>query len=100
MIGCGDLQTQPDGFYEFELQMYGVLCLLPTLVVPGQRDNLILGSNFIKHIIHVMKGDGDYWDIVFGHGHQPDPDIKQFLSMFTSVVSWEGCNVPDKIRTV
>lgn len=100
LIGCGGLQTQPEGFYELEMQIYGAHCVVPTLVVPGQRDDLILGSNVIKHIVHVMKSNSDYWCITSKHGYQPDSDVEKFLSMFTGVECWKGCEVPDKIGTV
>lgn len=55
LVGCGGAQTQPEGLYDLELQLYDTTCLVPTLVIPGQRDDLILGSNVIKHLLHVMK---------------------------------------------
>ncbi len=35
--------------------MYGHAVGVPTLVVPGQRDEMILGTNVIKYIISQMK---------------------------------------------
>lgn len=66
LIGFGDLQTRPEGFYDLEIQLYGVRCIVLTLVVPGQHDDLILGSNIIKH----MKSNSDYWATASGHEHQ------------------------------
>lgn len=100
LIGCGGLQTRPEGFYDLEMELYGVCRVVPTLVVPGQHDDLILGSTIIKHIIHVLKRGDDYWDIASRHGHQVDPEIERFLSMFTNVERWKGCAVPYKIGTV
>lgn len=60
LIGCGGLQTRPEGFYDLEIQLYSVRCVVPTLVVPGQHEDLILGSKIIKHVIRVLKGDNDY----------------------------------------
>lgn len=69
LIDCGGLQTRSEGFYGLEMQLYGVRFVVPTLIVPGQHDDLILGSNVIKHMIHVFKGDDDYWDIASRHEH-------------------------------
>ena len=100
LIGCGGLQTQAEGFYDLEMMVYGVHCIVPTLVVPGQHDDLILGSNLIKHVTHVLKGGDDYWDIASRHGHQADPEVERFLTMFTNVERWKGAPFPDKIGTV
>ncbi|KAK0149499.1 hypothetical protein N1851_009770 [Merluccius polli] len=100
LIGCGGLRIQPEGFYDLEMQLYGVPCIVPTLVVSGQQDDLILGSNIIKYVTHVLKGDGEYWDLASFHDHRSDPDIEHFLSMFTNVERWKGSAVPDKIGTV
>lgn len=68
--------------------------------MPGQHDDLIVGSNVIKHVIHVLKGDNDYWSMASRPEHQSDPGVEQFLWMFTNVERWRGSEVPDKIGTV
>ena len=100
LIGCGGLRTQPEGFYDLEMQLYGVPCIVSTLVVSGQQDDLILCSNIIKYVTHVLKGGGEYWDLASFHDHQSDPEIGHFLSMFTNVERWKGSAVPEKIGTV
>ncbi|XP_066566330.1 uncharacterized protein LOC136753848 [Amia ocellicauda] len=100
LIGCGGLQARPEGFYDLEMQIYGVRIVVPTLVVPGQHDDLILGSNVIKHLIRVLKSDDDYWDIASRHDHQSEPEVDRFLSMFTNVERWRGIAAPEKIGTV
>lgn len=37
------------------MEVYGVQCIVPILVVPGQKDDLILRSNIIKYLMHEMK---------------------------------------------
>lgn len=100
LIGCGGLQTKPEGFYDLEMDLYGMRIIVPTLLVPGQHDDLILGSNFIKHIIHVMKGVDDYWEIASRQSSQLSPEIDHYLSIFTNVEHWRGGAVPDKVGTV
>ncbi|KAL2087418.1 hypothetical protein ACEWY4_016246 [Coilia grayii] len=100
LVGCGGLQTRPEGFYDLEMQIYGVCFVVPTLVVPGQLDDLILGSNVIKHLIHDLKDDDSYWDLASRREHESDPGIEHFLTMFTNVERWRGGAVPEKIGTV
>lgn len=100
LVGCGGLQTQPEGFYELEMQVFGVSCVVPTLVVPGQHDDLILGSNLIKCLIQTLKEEELYWDIASRNDRHCSPEIEKFLSMFTNVQPWRGDKVPDKIGTV
>ncbi|XP_060760477.1 uncharacterized protein LOC132870694 [Neoarius graeffei] len=100
LIGCGGRQTQPEGLYELKIQIYGTCCIVPTLVVPSQPDDLIIGSNVIKHLMHDLKSDSKYWDIVSSYKHQSNPDIDHFLSMFTSVEQWKGQEIPEKVGTV
>lgn len=100
LVGCGGQHTQPEGFYDLEIQFFGIQCVVPCLVVSGQRDDLILGSNIIKHLIHELKSSSDYWDIASRPDHQLNGDIRQLLSMFTGVDRWKGETVPDKIGTV
>lgn len=55
LVGCGGLRTRPVGVCELMLTAYGHKASVPVLVVDGQTDELIIGSNFIKHLISVMK---------------------------------------------
>lgn len=100
LVGCGGLQTRPEGFYDLEMQIFGVSFVVPTLVVPGQLVDLIVGSNVIKHLLHDLKSDNSYWDLASRREHQSDPGIEHFLSMFTNVDRWRGDVIPDKIGTV
>ncbi|KAL7880623.1 hypothetical protein SRHO_G00028770 [Serrasalmus rhombeus] len=64
LVGCGGKLTKPKCVYEVELKVYGESCLVPVLVVPGQKDELILGTNVIKFLMHQMKVSGDYWRLI------------------------------------
>lgn len=74
---------------------------MPTLVVPGQRDDLILGSNVIMHLLHEMKGTDEYWKLINDmDGQTHSPEGEKFLQMMTSVTRWKGQQVGGKIGTV
>ena len=55
LVGCGGVKTTTKRMYEVEMELYGVKCIVPILVVPGQRDELIIGSNVIRYLTHQLK---------------------------------------------
>ncbi|KAK0144036.1 hypothetical protein N1851_017626 [Merluccius polli] len=62
-------------------------------------DDLILGSNVIKHLIRVLKTSDDFWDKV----SLPDKsavDDENLLQLLASVEKWRGSEMPDKVGTV
>ncbi|CAJ1053377.1 Retrovirus-related Pol polyprotein from transposon 17.6 [Xyrichtys novacula] len=60
LIGCGGLTTRPVGACELKMKVFDCCFSVPTLIVEGQSDDLILGSNVIKHLIRVLKHSGDF----------------------------------------
>ncbi|KAJ8341924.1 hypothetical protein SKAU_G00342150 [Synaphobranchus kaupii] len=100
LIGCGGKQTKPKCAYEVELQVYGVKCVVPVLVVPGQHDDLILGTNVLKHIMHQMKNSDEYWRLISNGSPQSSPECAQFLDVMASVSRWRGEETPSKVGTV
>ena len=54
LVGCGGKLTKPKCMYEVELKVYGLSCIVPVLVVPGQRDDLIIGTNVIKFLMRQL----------------------------------------------
>lgn len=51
LIGCGGVKVKPKATYQLKMDVYGQLVSVPTLVVPGQKDQLILGTNVIKYLL-------------------------------------------------
>ena len=45
IVGCGGKTTYPKCFYDLEVEVYESKFIVPTLVVPGQRDDFIIGTN-------------------------------------------------------
>lgn len=64
LVGCGEVQVKPKYIYQLEMNVYGQEVSVPTLVVPGQCDQLILGSNVIKHLIYHLKQNSSYWRVM------------------------------------
>lgn len=76
LVGCGGLCVKPKCAFDVEMEVYGCKMLVPTLVVPGQHDELILGTNVIKHILHQSKQCESYWKTVSGPCSSRDPEVE------------------------
>ncbi|KAJ8417020.1 hypothetical protein AAFF_G00282470 [Aldrovandia affinis] len=100
LVGCGGKQTVPKCIYDLTLTIYGVKCLVPVLVIPGQRDELIIGSNVLKHLMREMKCNDDYWKFVSVGCKQRLLDHEHFLDMMSCTTRWRGDKVPERIGTV
>ena len=55
LVGCGGSKTVPSGMCELEVGIYGCRMIVPTLVVDGQSDYIILGSNILRCLVHQLK---------------------------------------------
>lgn len=55
IVGCGGHLVTPSALYDLTASVYGYKVIIPVLVVPGQSDEMILGSNAIKWLISQMK---------------------------------------------
>ena len=64
IVGCGGHEVSPKAMYELEVTVYGCRMIIPVLVVPGQTDDMILGSNAIKQLIKQMKETDGYWRLM------------------------------------
>lgn len=100
LVGCGGKVTKPKCMYEVELKVYGERCLVPVLVVPGQRDDLIIGTNVIKFLMHQMKGSSDYWRILSNSTSEQSSPCELFLDVMANTCRWRGDNLPEKVGTV
>ncbi|KAI7793453.1 hypothetical protein IRJ41_024975 [Triplophysa rosa] len=88
LVGCGGLTVQPKCTYDLEIECYGFKFAVPTLVVPGQRDEFIIGSNVIKFMLQKMKSHDKYWELV--SCSNTDPECEQFLELLSCISRWSG----------
>ena len=100
VVGAGGHHVYPKAVYDLEVVIYGFKLLIPTLVIPGQTDDMIVGSNAIKQLIHLMKKSEDYWRLLAAPVDIADDDCSQFLSLLSNSVKWRGGPMPDKIGTI
>ncbi|XP_062852675.1 retrovirus-related Pol polyprotein from transposon 297 [Trichomycterus rosablanca] len=100
LVGCGGVKVQPKCIYQLKMKVYGYTVSVPTLVVPGQKDQLILGTNVIKYIIGQLKQSPVYWRVMNMPEAANELDIELFLNMLSGVTRWKGDTIPDVIGTV
>lgn len=55
IVGCGGHLVTPSAMYDLTVSVYGYKVVIPVLVVPGQTDEMILGSNAVRWLISHMK---------------------------------------------
>lgn len=99
LVGCGGSKTSPVGVCELKMTVYGCSVCVPTLVVDGQSDDLILGSNVIKHLIRELKMSGDFWEKMSSSGHCDGGEDK-LVQLLANVERWRGGDIPEKVGTV
>lgn len=98
LVGCGGLVTQPKCIYEVDIKIYGFKFVVPAFLVPGQKDDFIIGTNVIRPIIQKMKSEEKYWEML--SSPTSNPDCEQFLQLLCCTTRWLGPEVPDKVGTV
>uniref|UniRef100_A0A674MGD5 ribonuclease H n=1 Tax=Takifugu rubripes TaxID=31033 RepID=A0A674MGD5_TAKRU len=98
LIGCGGLVTQPKCIYDLDFEIYGWKFVVPTFLVPGQRDEFIVGTNVIRPVVQKMKSEEKYWEML--SSRTSDPDCELFLQLLSCSSRWLGPEVPDKVGTV
>lgn len=84
LIGCGGKRVFPKSTLELKLDVYGCDVIVPCLVVPGQGDDLILGTNVIKYLVHRLKNSDRYWELI-STASGLNPECDEFLSMMAGV---------------
>lgn len=98
LVGCGGTLSKPKCMYKVEMKLYGKSCIVPVLVVPGQHDELIVGTNVIRYLMHQLKTTSDYWHLVSSGNLLPERE--QFLDLMANSSRWRGDELPEKIGTV
>ncbi|KAL3999269.1 calcium/calmodulin-dependent serine protein kinase [Sarotherodon galilaeus] len=67
IVGCGGHLVTPSAMYDLTVSIYGFKVVIPVLVVPGQADDMILGSNAIKWLISQLRMTVGTQDDAFPH---------------------------------
>lgn len=88
IVSVGGKTTQPKCLYEVSMKVYGISCRVPVLIVLGQHDDLILGTNLIKHNVNQMKSTVEYWDFISQSATQLSRDGEHFLDVMSNLTRW------------
>ncbi len=99
LVGCGGTRTKPLGMSELEMNVYGCHVTIPTLVVEGQGNDLILGSNLLKHLIHQLRSSAELLTSVSGW-ECDNIEPNKLIDLLANVEKWRNATVPDLVRTV
>lgn len=98
LVGCGGLTIQPKCTYDLEIEVYGFKFIVPTLVVPGQKNELIVGSNVIRCVLQKMKAEQKYWEVI--SCQNSNPECEEFLELLSCIFRCSGPHQPAKLGTV
>ncbi|XP_061823055.1 uncharacterized protein [Nerophis lumbriciformis] len=99
LIGCGGSKTRPVGVCELQMTIFDCHISVPTLIVDGQCDDLILGSNVIKHLIRVLKYSGNFWEQV-SLSDKTSVEGECLLQLLAAVETWKDGECPEKVGAV
>lgn len=59
LIGCGGSKTTPSGMRDLEVEVFGCRVVVLTLVVNGQSDDIIIGSNLLRFLVNNLELNGN-----------------------------------------
>lgn len=99
IVGCGGHLVTPTALYDLTATVYGYKVIVPVLVVPGQSDDMILGSNLIKWLIAQTN---DTVESCADMSQQSDAQNDKLPKLLSLLSQSEQCNtktLPDKIGT-
>uniref|UniRef100_A0A3B5QIP4 Gypsy retrotransposon integrase-like protein 1 n=1 Tax=Xiphophorus maculatus TaxID=8083 RepID=A0A3B5QIP4_XIPMA len=100
LVGCGGKQTIPVGICELKLKLFGFDYVVPVLVVDGQADELIVGTNVMKPLMKQFKSDGAYWRILSRPDSTCLDENSKFVRFLANLERWRGEEIPEKVGTV
>lgn len=100
IVGCGGHQVTPTAVYDLKATVYGCSMTIPALVVPGQTEEMILGTNVIKRLLMQVRETDGYWRLMVKSSNNEDDECSRFLSLFSNTERWRGESIPDKVGTV
>ena len=100
IVGCGGHRVTPTAIYDLQVTVYGCSMTVPTLVVPGQSEEMILGTNVIKRLLTRLRETSGDWKLMSMPSYNQSDACCQFMSLFSNTERWRGESVPDRVGTV
>lgn len=74
----------PKSVFNINMKVNDCKIIVPTIVVEGQHDDLIMGTNVIKYLLRESKKCSTYWTAVSAPS-SADTETKHFLSMLAGL---------------
>lgn len=99
LIGVGGRRVCPKSAFNIHMEINNCKMIVPTIVVKGQHDDLIIGTNVIKYILHESKKCSTYWTAISAPS-STNAETEHFLSMLAGLHRWGDGEMPEKIGTV
>lgn len=99
LVGCGGVKVKPKCIYDLRMRVYGCTFRVPALVVPGQQEEMILGTNVIKYLLKQFKQFKQFWQVLSRPDSEEVPEVMQFLNMLSGIKRWSGESIPDVVGT-
>lgn len=99
IVGCGGHLVTPSAMYDLTASVYGYKVIISVLVVPGQTDEMILGSNAIKWLILQMKKTVSCQNITSPVTSFQSDSLPKLMSLLSSSDECKGGAVTNKIGT-
>ncbi|CAI5660169.1 unnamed protein product [Oreochromis niloticus] len=96
LIGCGGSRTVPSGVCDITVEMYSCKVVVPMLVIAGQSEDLILGSNLMRYLSNRLGEEGHLGEECSKTLSAEEQPNKNLLSSISGLVAPEY----DKIGTV
>lgn len=100
LVGCGGKLTSPLGLCDLKFEVYGYKFIVPVLIVEGQIDPIILGTNVLKPLIRHFKSNDGFWRFMGKPDAACQSDSSQFLRLLSNLERWRGESIPDKVGTL
>lgn len=99
IVGCGGHVVTPSALYELTLTVFDFNVIIPVLVVPGQSDEMILGSNAIRWLISQMKTSLDETTNCSSQRGNHKDNLPCLMSLLSGSISCDPGMKPIKVGT-
>lgn len=96
IIGWGDHRVTPTATYDLSVCVYKCKMITPVLIVPGQTDEMILGSNAIKSLLTLMKNTDDFWKLISLLSGNGENASLEFISLLSNTQRWRADHISEK----
>lgn len=78
LVSCGGVQVGPKCINQLKIVVYRHSVSVPTLVVPGQKDQLIIITNVIKYVLSQINKSLSCWCVMSQSNSARDPEVFEY----------------------